>query len=235
MCRFHTQTAGVTLTAQQPDNNVIRSTMQALAAVLGGTQSLHVNSKDEALALPTAESAELSLRTQQVLANESGVTETVDPLAGSYYVESLTDRLEDEASDYIRRIDEMGGALGALDKGFQIREIHNSAYLLQQQVERGDRIVVGVNAYQTENPPIADIQRIDPEQTRHQLARLKKVKAERDGEAVQAALARLKAVAEGTDNTMPSILEAVEAYATVGEIADTLRSVFGEQREFAPF
>ena len=235
MCRFHTQTAGVTLTAQQPDNNVIRSTMQALAAVLGGTQSLHVNSKDEALALPTAESAELSLRTQQVLANESGVTETVDPLAGSYYVESLTDRLEAEASDYIARIDEMGGALGALDNGFQIREIHNSAYLLQQQVESGDRIVVGVNAYQTDVPPIADIQRIDPEQTRGQLARLAKVKAERDGEAVQAALVRLKSVAEGTDNTMPAILEAVEAYATVGEIADTFRSVFGEQREFAPF
>jgi methylmalonyl-CoA mutase N-terminal domain/subunit len=235
MCRFHTQTAGVTLTAQQPDNNVIRSTMQALAAVLGGTQSLHVNSKDEALALPTAESAELSLRTQQVLANESGVTETVDPLAGSYYVESLTDRLEEQAADYIARIDEMGGALGALDSGFQIREIHNSAYLLQQEVERGDRVIVGVNAYQTDEPPTGDIQRIDPEQTACQLARLARVKAERDGESVQRALAQLKAVAEGTGNTMPSILEAVEAYATVGEIADTLRSVFGEQREFAPF
>ena len=235
MCRFHTQTAGVTLTAQQPDNNVVRSTMQALAAVLGGTQSLHVNSKDEALALPTAESAELSLRTQQVLANESGVTETVDPLAGSYYVESLTDRLEAEALDYIARIDEMGGALGALDRGFQIREIHDSAYRLQQEVERGDRIVVGVNAYQTDQPPVGDIQRIDPEQTRRQLARLAKVRAERDGEAVQAALAHLKAVAEGTGNTVPAILDAVEAYATVGEIADTLRSVFGEQHEFAPF
>ncbi len=235
MCRFHTQTAGVTLTAQQPDNNVIRSTMQALAAVLGGTQSLHVNSKDEALALPTAESAELSLRTQQVLANESGVTETVDPLAGSYYVETLTDRLEQQAADYIARIDGMGGALGALDAGFQIREIHNSAYQLQQEVERGDRVIVGVNAYEIDEPPIADIQRIDPEQTRRQLARLSKVKAERDGEAVRAALARLKAVAEGTTNTVPAILDAVEAYATVGEIADTLRSVFGEQREFAPF
>ena len=235
MCRFHTQTAGVTLTAQQPDNNVIRSTMQALAAVLGGTQSLHVNSKDEALALPTAESAELSLRTQQVLANESGVTETVDPLAGSYYVETLTDRLEEQAADYIARIDAMGGALGALDSGFQIREIHDSAYQLQKEVERGDRIIVGVNAYQTEAPPIADIQRIDPEQTRRQLARLAKVKAERDGDAVEAALVLLKSVAEGTGNTVPAILDAVEAYATVGEIADTLRSVFGEQREVAPF
>ncbi len=235
MCRFHVQTAGVTLTAQQPDNNVVRSTVQALAAVLGGAQSLHVNSKDEALALPTAAAAELSLRTQQVLAAESGVTETVDPLAGSYYVESLTDRLEAEAMDYVRRIDDMGGALGALDSGFQIREIHESAYRLQREVESGERVVVGVNAHVTDAPPIADIQRIDPEQTARQLARLARVRRERDAEAVAAALGRLRAAAEGTDNTVPAILSAVEAYATVGEIADTLRSVFGEQREFAPF
>ena len=234
MCRFHVQTAGVTLTAQQPDNNVVRSTVQALAAVLGGAQSLHVNSRDEALALPTAESAELSLRTQQILACESGVTETVDPLAGSYYIESLTDRLEQEAMDYIDRIDALGGALGALDEGFQIREIHESAYSMQQQVERGDRVVVGVNAYRSEEPPIEDIQRIDPEQTRRQLARLVRVRSERDAERVGAALVRLRKAAEGSENTMPVILEAVEAYATVGEIADTFRSVFGEQREFAP-
>ncbi len=235
MCRFHVQTAGVTLTAQQPDNNVVRSTVQAMAAVLGGAQSLHVNSRDEALALPTAESAELSLRTQQILASESGVTETVDPMAGSYYIEYLTDRLEDEAWNYIRSIDEMGGALGALDNGFQIREIHESAYQLQQQVERGERVVVGVNAYRSEAPPIEDIQRIDPEQTRRQLARLGRVRSERDGESLGHALGHLKQVAESGGNTVPAILQAVEAYATVGEISDTFRSVFGEQREFAPF
>ena len=235
MCRFHVQTAGVTLTAQQPDNNVVRSTVQAMAAVLGGAQSLHVNSRDEALALPTAESAELSLRTQQILASESGVTETVDPMAGSYYIEYLTDRLEDDAWDYIRNIDEMGGALGALDNGFQIREIHESAYQLQQQVERGERVVVGVNAYRSEAPPIEDIQRIDPEQTRRQLARLGRVRSERDGELLGQALGHLKQVAGSGRNTVPAILQAVEAYATVGEISDTFRSVFGEQREFAPF
>ena len=235
MCRFHVQTAGVTLTAQQPDNNVVRSTVQAMAAVLGGAQSLHVNSRDEALALPTAESAELSLRTQQILASENGVTETVDPLAGSYYVEYLTDRLEDDAWDYIRSIDEMGGALGALDTGFQIREIHESAYQLQQQVERGERVVVGVNAYRSEAPPIEDIQRIDPEQTRRQLARLGRVRSERNGELLGHALGQLKQVAESGGNTVPAVLQAVEAYATVGEISDTFRAVFGEQREFSPF
>ncbi|MDD9994188.1 MAG: methylmalonyl-CoA mutase family protein [Dehalococcoidia bacterium] len=235
MCRFHVQTAGVTLTAQQPDNNVVRSTVQAMAAVLGGAQSLHVNSRDEALALPTAESAELSLRTQQILASENGVTETVDPLAGSYYIEYLTDRLEDDAWDYIRSIDEMGGALGALDTGFQIREIHESAYQLQQQVERGERVVVGVNAYRSEAPPIEDIQRIDPEQTRRQLARLGRVRSERNGELLGHALGQLKQVAESGGNTVPAILQAVEAYATVGEISDTFRAVFGEQREFSPF
>ena len=235
MCRFHVQTAGVTLTAQQPDNNVVRSAVQALAAVLGGAQSLHVNSRDEALALPTAESAELSLRTQQILASESGVTETVDPLAGSYYIEHLTNRLEGDAWDYIHSIDEMGGALGALDNGFQIREIHESAYHLQQQVEMGERVVVGVNAYRSEAPPIEDIQRIDPEQTRRQLARLRRVRNERDGELLDQALGHLKEVAESGGNTVPAILQAVEAYATVGEISDTFRSVFGEQREFAPF
>ncbi|MDA1188179.1 MAG: methylmalonyl-CoA mutase family protein [Chloroflexi bacterium] len=228
MLRFHTQTAGVTLTAQQPDNNVVRTTVQALAAILGGTQSLHVNSKDEALALPTEESAQLALRTQQILAHESGVTETVDPLAGSYYIESLTDQLEEKAWEYIEQIDGMGGAMQALDAGFQMREIHESAYKLQQEIEREDRIIVGVNKYITDAPPIADIQRIEAEQTRRQIERLQKVRAERDNTVVEATLKRLESVARGTENTVPAILECVTAYATVGEIADTFRSVFGE-------
>ena len=235
MLRFHTQTAGVTLTAQQPDNNVIRTTLQALAAVLGGTQSLHVNSKDEALALPTEESVQLSLRTQQVLAHESGVTDTVDPLAGSYYVESLTDRLEAEAFKHIERIDQLGGAIAALEDGYQTGEIHESAYIHQQAVEREERIVVGVNKYQAPTPPIAKVQSIDPEQTRAQLERLARVRRERDGSEVQASLKRLEEVARGSENTVPAILECVEAYATVGEIADVFRGVFGEQREFSPF
>ena len=235
MCRFHTQTAGVTLTAQQPDNNIIRTTVQALAAVLGGTQSLHVNSYDEALALPTEESVQLSLRTQQVLAHETGVTDTVDPLAGSYYVENLTDRLESEALDYIRRMDDMGGALGALDSGFQISEIHESAYDYQRQVERGDRIVVGVNRYQSPTPPIEQLQTIDPAQTQRQLDRLARVKRDRDDSAMNASLQNLENIARGTDNTMPAILACVEAYATLGEISDVLRGVFGVQQEFSPF
>jgi methylmalonyl-CoA mutase N-terminal domain/subunit len=235
MCRFHTQTAGVTLTAQQPNNNIIRTTVQALAAVLGGTQSLHVNSYDEALALPTEESVQLSLRTQQVLAHETGVTDTVDPLAGSYYVESLTDRLESEALDYIRRMDDMGGALGALDAGFQISEIHESAYDYQRRVESEDRIVVGVNRYQSPTPPIEQLQTIDPAQTQRQLDRLARVKRDRDDSAVSASLQNLENIARGTDNTMPAILECVEAYATLGEISDVLRGVFGVQQEFSPF
>ena len=231
----HTQTAGVTLTAQQPDNNVIRTTVQALAAVLGGTQSLHVNSKDEALALPTEESVQLSLRTQQILAHESGVTDTVDPLAGSYYVESLTDRLEDEAFRHIERIDELGGAVAALEDGYQIREIHESAYRHQRAVEREERIVVGVNRYQASTPPIAKMQSIEPEQTQSQLRRLARVRRERDDSKVEASLARLEEVARGSENTVPAILECVEAYATVGEIADVFRGAFGEQREFTPF
>ena len=234
MCRFHTQTAGVTLTAQQPDNNVIRTTIQALAAVLGGTQSLHANSKDEALALPTEESVQLSLRTQQVLAHESGVADTVDPLAGSYYVEDLTDRLESEATEYIRRIDEMGGALGALDRGFQVAEIHESAFRYQRAVESQERIVVGVNRFQAPAPPIGKLQAIDPEQTRRQLERLATVKRDRDGGAAQSSLRRLERVASGSENTMPAILECVEAYATLGEISDVFRGVFGEHRESSP-
>jgi methylmalonyl-CoA mutase N-terminal domain/subunit len=235
MLRFHTQTAGVTLTAQQPDNNVVRTTVQALSAILGGTQSLHVNSKDEALALPTEESVQLSLRTQQVLAHESGVTDTVDPLAGSYYVESLTDRLEEAALDYIDRIEAMGGAVAALEQGFQSREIHQSAYKHQREVEQGDRVVVGVNRFQSETPPVGKLQTIDPQQTKNQLDRLARVRRDRDGPQVEAALARLADVARGSENTVPAILECVEAYATVGEISAVFRGVFGEQQEFTPF
>ena len=228
--RFHTQTAGVTLTAQQPDNNVIRTTVQALAAVLGGTQSLHVNSRDEALGLPTEESAQISLRTQQILAHESGVTDTVDPLAGSYYVESLTDRLEEAAFDYIAEIDRQGGAVTALEAGYQTDEIHESAFKLQREIEEEERIVVGVNQFTTETPPIQQFQRIDPEAVRKQIERVQRVRHERDEAETTAALQRLRAVAVGTDNTVPAILECVESYATVGEIADVFRSVFGEQR-----
>ena len=235
MMRFHTQTAGVTLTAQQPDNNVIRTTVQALAAVLGGTQSLHVNSKDEALALPTEESVQISLRTQQILAHESGVSESVDPLAGSYYVEHLTDQLESEAFKYIDSMDEMGGAVEALKEGFQIEEIHNSAYQYQREVESHDRVVVGDNQYQSPTPPIEKLQTISPSETQNQLSRLAKVKSERNSEKVQNSLANLKIATESGQNTMPAIIECVESYATVGEISDVFRNIFGEQTEFTPF
>ena len=233
--RFHTQTAGVTLTSRQPENNTIRSALQALAAVLGGTQSLHVNSWDEALALPTAESAQLSLRTQQVIAHESGIADTVDPLAGSYYIENLTNRLEEEAFAYIEEIDRMGGALAALDNGYQMNEIHESAFEFQRAVESRDRIVVGVNRYDSEDPPIRKLQTIDPEQTKRQLDRLARVKRERDEAAVERTLENLAYTARSQENTMPAILECVEAYATVGEISDALRTVFGEQGEFSTF
>ncbi|MAT08530.1 MAG: methylmalonyl-CoA mutase [Dehalococcoidia bacterium] len=235
MCRFHTQTAGVTLTAQQPDNNVVRSALQGLSAVLGGTQSLHVNSRDEALSLPTPESAELSLRTQQILAHETSITDTVDPLGGSYYIEHLTDQIENEANTYIDQIQNLGGALGALQQGFQIKEIHDSAYKLQQDIESNERIVVGVNSFQTEDPTLIPIQRIDPNQTRIQLERLAKVKSERDSSAVKQSLETLKVAASGNQNIMPIMIDAVENYVTVGEISDALREVFGEQKEFSPF
>ena len=234
-CRFHTQTAGVTLTAQQPDNNVIRTTIQALAAILGGTQSLHVNSKDEALALPTEESVQLSLRTQQILAYEMGVANTVDPLAGSYYIESLTDEVEQKAFEYIQHIDDMGGALSALDRGYQIQEIHESAFTHQQKVEDGERVVVGVNRFQAPTPPIEQLQTIGRLEAQRQLDRLAQVRRERDDSEVRAALARVEDVARGSENVMPAIVEAVESYATLGEISDVFRTVFGEQQEFAPF
>ncbi len=233
--RFHTQTAGVTLTAQQPDNNVIRSTMQALAAILGGTQSLHTNSRDEALSLPSEESVQLSLRTQQVLAYENGVGDVVDPLGGSYYVESLTSRLEEEAFRHIEKIDDMGGATAALEQGYQIREIHQAAYEHQQEVERGNRVIVGVNKYVGETPPIPGLLKMDPELQRRQIAGLQRVRAERDQEASKKALARLEEAARGEENTVPVILECVESYCTLGEICDVLRGVFGEQQEVMAF
>jgi methylmalonyl-CoA mutase N-terminal domain/subunit len=235
MLRFHTQTAGVTLTAQQPDNNLIRSTIQALAAVLGGTQSLHVNSRDEALGLPTEESAQLSLRTQQIIAHESGVADVVDPLGGSYYMESLTNQLEKAAFQYIDQIDQMGGAVAAIEQGFPMREIGEAAYKHQREVDSGSRVIVGVNRYVTETPPIEDLLRLDPEAAQHQIARLQRLRKERDNTQVKAALARLEEVARSDDNTVPAILECVENYCTLGEICQVFRNVFGEQREMAAF
>ena len=235
MLRFHTQTAGVSLTAQQPDNNVIRCTVQALAAILGGTQSLHVNSRDEALALPSEESAQLSLRTQQILAYESGTADVVDPLGGSWYVESLTNDLEEQALEYIRRIDDMGGAVAAIEDGFQMREIGDAAYRHRQEVESGDRIIVGVNRYGTDEPPVEGLMRVDEEAARLQVERLERLRGQRDGGAAQAALGRLEVVLRSEANTVPAILECVEAYCTLGEISGVLRSVFGEQEEMAAF
>ena len=230
MLRFHTQTAGVTLTAQQPDNNVVRSTLQALAAVLGGTQSLHVNSKDEALALPSEEAVTLSLRTQQVLAYESGVTDTVDPLAGSYFVEALTDRLEIEARTYIEQIDKMGGAVKGIENGFQQQEIGDAAYRFQTQVESRERTVVGVNSFTSDDETQMKILRINPEETRRQIDRLERVRRDRNSHAAQATLQKLEVVARSSENTMPAIVDCVEAMCTTGEICDVLRGVFGTHK-----
>jgi methylmalonyl-CoA mutase, N-terminal domain len=232
-CRMHVQTAGSSLTAQSIDNNVVRTTVQALAAVLGGTQSLHTNSRDEALALPTAEAARLALRTQQILAYESGVTETPDPLAGSYFVESLTNELEAAAWAYLDEIDALGGPLAAIEHGFQQRQIQESAYRTQQAIERGDLVVVGVNRFVDEEVGRAPtkLQRIDPQAERRQVEGLRRVRAERDPAAWAAALTRLDGAARGEDNLMPPLIEAVTAYATVGEISDRLRAVWGEHRE----
>jgi methylmalonyl-CoA mutase N-terminal domain/subunit len=232
-CRFHVQTAGSSLTAQSIDNNVVRTTVQALSAVLGGAQSLHTNARDEALALPTEESARLALRTQQILAHESGVTETPDPLAGSYFVESLTTQLEAAAQDYLDEIDAMGGTLAAIEGGFQQRQIQESAYRVQAAIERGDLVVVGVNKYRDDAAAAAPpkLQRIDPEGERRQIERVRRVRAERDPAAWEAALRRLEDAASGEENLLPALIEAVEAYATVGEISDRLRAAWGEHRE----
>ena len=232
MLRFHTQTAGSTLTAQQPEVNVARTTIQALAAVLGGTQSLHTNAMDEALSLPTEGAARVALRTQQVIAHESGVADTVDPLAGSYAVEHLTDELERSASDYIAKIDAMGGMLRAIETGYVQREIQEAAYRYQRAVEAGEAVVVGVNRFRAEEEDAGvPLMRIDPAVERAQVERLRALRARRDGTAAEATLARIEEAARGTENLLPHILSAVEAFATVGEISHRLRRVWGEYRE----
>ncbi len=228
MVRFHTQTAGCSLTAQQPTNNIVRVAFQAMSAVLGGTQSLHTNSMDEALSLPTTEAVTIALRTQQVIGYETGVTDTVDPLAGSYYIEHLTDEIEQKANEYIATIDEMGGAVEAVEQGYIQREIQEAAYQYQRAVEEKERIVVGVNQFQSEEKPPSDILRVDPKVREEQMAALEALKAERDGKAVEAALGELREAAINDANLMPHILTCVKTYATLGEICDTLRGVFGE-------
>lgn len=231
MLRFHTQTAGSTLTAQQVDNNIVRVTVQTLAAVLGGTQSLHTNSRDEALALPTQQSVQIALRTQQIVAYESGVANTIDPLAGSYYIEEMTDKIEKEAAEYIQKIDDMGGMVGAIEAGYVQGEIQKAAYRYEQEVERGERVVVGVNKFQIKEGEPTGLLKIDMSVQDEQIKFLNKVRAERNNDAVNAKLAALKTAAEGTDNLMPFILDAVKEYASVGEICNVMRGVFGEYKE----
>lgn len=227
--RFHTQTGGSTLTAQQPDNNIVRVTIQALAAVLGGTQSLHTNSKDEALALPTEKAVEIALRTQQIIAYESGVADTVDPLGGSYYIEWLTDEIERRAEAYIARIDELGGALRAVEEGYIQREIQEAAYRTQRAIEKGEQIVVGVNRFQTDEQFVGELLRVDEQVRLDQIEALKRLRAERNNAAVHSVLARIEQAARDPNAAlMPLFIEAVEVYATLGEICDTLRCVFGE-------
>jgi len=231
MLRFHTQTAGSTLTAQQVDNNIVRVAIQTLAAVLGGTQSLHTNSRDEALALPTEASVRTALRTQQIVAEESGVANTVDPLAGSYFVESMTDSIEKEANDYIDKIDAMGGMAEAIDAGFIQTEIQKSAYKFEMEIEENERIIVGVNKYQIKEPELKDLLKIDMKVQDDQIKFLKNIRSERSNDEVVKKLEALKTAAEGDDNLVPFILDAVRVYASVGEICNTMRSVFGEYKE----
>jgi methylmalonyl-CoA mutase N-terminal domain/subunit len=230
MCRFHTQTAGVSLTAQQPYNNVVRTALQALAAVLGGTQSLHTNSLDEALALPTEEAVTIALRTQQIIAHESGVVNTADPLAGSYFVEKLTNDIEADALEYFRKIDAMGGMVAAVERGFPQREIQEAAFRFQKAVERKDKVIVGVNEYVMPEEPFP-IMYIDQSVGDEQVARVAALKERRDNAAVSEALGRLAAAARGTDNLMYPILDCTRAYATLGEMCDALRAVWGEYEE----
>ncbi|MSQ33430.1 MAG: methylmalonyl-CoA mutase [Dehalococcoidia bacterium] len=235
MLRFHTQTGGATLTAQQPDNNIARTTIQALSAILGGTQSLHTNSKDEALALPSEQAVQVALRTQQILAYEAGVADVVDPLGGSYFVERLTDEMEAKVQVYLDRIDALGGALAAIEQGYMQREIQESAYQHQRAVDAGQKVVVGVNKFTTEERLPEGLLRIDAAQAKRQVERLARFRAQRDQGQARDAIKRLEEAAAGVDNTMPHILAAVEARATLGEIADGLRRVFGEQKESLVF
>jgi methylmalonyl-CoA mutase N-terminal domain/subunit len=231
MLRFHVQTAGSTLTAQQPDVNIVRTALQAMAAALGGAQSLHTNSRDEALALPTEESARIALRTQQILAYETGVTNTADPVGGSVHIEELTDTIERGVMDYLRRIDEMGGTLRAIETGYIQNEIQNAAYEWQRAVERGERVVVGVNRFQKEGERPPATFRVDPAVEQAQIERLRQVRASRSAGAVSEKLTALEQAARGDTNLMPAIVEAAGAHATLGEISDRLRAVFGEHRE----
>jgi methylmalonyl-CoA mutase N-terminal domain/subunit len=235
MLRFHTQTGGSTLTAQQPENNIIRTAIQALAAVLGGTQSLHTNSMDEALALPTEKAVQIALRTQQVIAYESGVADVIDPFGGSYYLEKMTDRIEEEATRYLNRIDDMGGALRAIEMGYQQREIQEASYRYQMSVDNRERIVVGVNEFRTDEEERPEILRVRPEVVKRQIERLNRVRAERDNARVEQCLRYLEEAARGDANLMPVLIECVENYVTIGEICRVLRGVFGEQREFMVF
>ena len=228
MLRYHVQTAGCSLTAQQPLLNILRTGFEALSAVLGGCQSLHTNSYDEALALPSEQAAQIALRTQQIIAYETGVTETIDPLAGSYYIENLTDRIEAEAEKYLNKIEEMGGMIRAIESGYVQNEIANSAYEYQKKVESKERIVVGVNKFQIAEPPPSGLLKIDISVGERQIAKLKKLREERDNQAVRQALDQLKKAAEQNENLMPLILDGVKAQATLGEICDALREVFGE-------
>ena len=231
MLKFHTQTGGSTLTAQQVENNIVRVAIQTLAAVLGGTQSLHTNSKDEALALPTEESVRTALRTQQIVAYESGAADTIDPLAGSFYVESLTSQIEEQAMDLIRRIDDLGGSPSAIDKGFMQQEIMDAAYEYQKQIENGKEIVVGVNKFQVEEPAPKGLLRVDMSVGELQKNKISALKEERDSQKVSETLEALRKACQGDDNLMPYIIDAVKAYATVGEISQVLRDIFGEYKQ----
>jgi methylmalonyl-CoA mutase N-terminal domain/subunit len=231
MLRFHAQTAGSTLTAQQMDNNVVRVALQALAAVLGGCQSLHTNSRDEALALPSEEAARLALRTQQILAHESGVADTVDPLGGAYAIERLTDELEGKAEAYLSKVDAMGGMVEAIGRGYPQREIEDAAFAAQREIEQGQSVVVGVNAFQIEEPPPSGLLRVDEAVASRQKERLASLRSRRDQERVNRSLDTLRTAAKGQENLIPHIFASVKALATLGEISDALREVFGEQRE----
>ncbi len=231
MLRFHSQTGGSTLTAQQPDVNIMRVAYQALSAVLGGTQSLHTNSKDEALALPSEHSVRIALRTQHVIAEEIGVTDTVDPLAGSYYIESLTNQIEHKAYEYIKQIDQLGGSAKAIEEGFIQKEIQENAYKYQKSVENNENIVIGVNKYVIEEQPPTDLLKLDPEVAQRQLSKLQKVKEDRDSEKVQVSLDNLKKAAQGSANLMPFIVDAVRCYATLGEMCGVLREIYGEYEQ----
>jgi len=233
--RMHVQTSGCTLTAQQPTNNIIRVTLQALGAVLGGTQSLHTNSFDEALALPSEEAVRIALRTQQIIAHESRVANTIDPLGGSYYIEALTAEIEEEALKYIDRIEKMGGVIPAIEKGYFQREIANSAYKYQREIDNKERIIVGVNQYASEEKQPIPLLRISPDVEETQVGRLKALKNRRDSKRVRQALDKLRNSADGNENLVPTILEAVKAYATLGEICGVLREVYGEYQELIVF